>query len=439
MIFALFLFVLLTFIINLIVNKFDYVSPNSIVQIMALFMLLVLTLNYTSYDLSLSLTSGALFILSIVGFCLWGMIEPCSVSGIKRIETFKLYDKKVVWFSFFFILISTVLYFIEVKGIAEAIGYGSASPFGILFYYRNATLYYPEVMSQQSKIVGQLTIASFAIAYLLLIDIVKRIVYKQIKPHRLLFFVELLTVALFTIQCILSGGRTQFLYYVESLLFLLIFIYQKKRGRHINKRFLNKIVQLLIIAFASFYLLGSFTEKTSIFDFKTTLFVYVGAPLPAFDKLIQGIVQFPKTYFGSNVFLGIFDIVHRLGFNITVNEMTAPFVNIGGVDSNIYGAFGRYYADFGLIGVLIIPFVLGVLYQKLYRRLQKVNKNLELKLAIYLIMMQYVFDFCIEERFFLSVVSLGTILRVAYMVIFYKLFKMKECTNESAQIKGVIS
>ena len=427
MIFAIFLFVLLMFIINLKVNKFDYVAPNSIVHIMALFMLLVLILNYTSYDLSLSFSAGALFLLSLIAFSFWGVIQPCSVSSIRRIEQLKLYDKKVILFSFLFILMTTGLYFLEVRKIAVAIGYGSGSPFGMLFYYRNATLHYPEVMAQQSKVVGQLTIASFAIAYLVLIDFVKRIIFKQIKPHRWLFLVELFTVALFTVQCLLSGGRTQFLYYVESLLFLLIFIYQKTKGKLINIRFLNNMLKLLLFSIASFYLLGSFTGKTSIFNFWTTLYVYVGAPLLAFDKLIQGVVKFPDSYFGSNVFWGIFDIVRRLGFNITVNEMTAPFVNIGGVESNIYGAFGRYYADFGVLGVLIIPFVLGVVYQRLYRKLQKVNKNLELKLAIYLILMQYVFDFCIEERFFLSVVSLGTILRVAYMIIFYKLFKLKEC------------
>lgn len=425
MILVLFLYILLIFYVNLKANRYDYVAPNSIVQIMAIFMLLILALNVSSYSFSISLYSAFLFSLALTSFCLWGIVKPCPISHISRIDEIYLYTKKVIIFSFVFITISTLLYFYEVKKIASLMGFNSSSVYGMLFYYRNATLHYPEIMAQQSKIVGQLTVASFSIAYLILIDFTKRIVFRVRKTDRKLFYIELVTVVLFIVQCILSGGRTQFLSYIEAFLFLLIFLYQKKNKRRVNDKFFRRLIILLIIAFLSFYLLGSFTGKTSIFDFKTTLLVYVGMPLPAFEQLVQGVVKFPQTYFGSNTFWGIFDIVRRLGIDIKVNEMTAPFVSINGIETNIYGSFGRYYADFGVFGAIIIPFILGVFYQHRYRRLQMTNGNIEWHLGIYLILLQYVFDFCIEERFFLSVLSLGSILRIAYMYIFCKLFKMK--------------
>lgn len=415
--------ILFLFFLVLCKTDFDFTSPAAIVCSMTTISILVMSWFATNYKLDLTIGCICVVFISVFAFSFSSFIKPCKLSNIAIIEDVDIYSTQVIFFSFLFLVIATILYFFEVRKVARLMGFSSSSAQGMLYFYRVATLLGGSEIEAQSAIVGQLTIASFAISYLILIDFVKRIIFNMMKENRWAFFIELITIVLFIIQCLLNGGRTQFLYYIESFVVLIVFFIGKKTGRRISSNVVKRIFLILIITIIAFYYLGSLTGKTSKLNFAETLFAYIGAPIAAFDKILLKEVSFSKLYFGSNTFIGPIDLLNRLGTDIEMKALAAPFVTLGSVQTNIYGSFGRYYSDFGIFGLVFLFLILGVLYQRFYLRLQYSTYNLELKLAVYLLVSKTLYDFCIEERFFTAVLSLGTILRIAYICIFYKLFR----------------
>lgn len=424
---TLLLLVMIVFLFFIILksNGFDLTSPASIVCAMTLLSMNVMSFFLKQYGVNLSIKCIFLVTISVLSFSVAGLLKPSRLVKVSLLEDVCVYNKQVAFFSVIFVGITTLLYYREVRNVAGLLGFSSSSANRMLYYYRTATLMGGAEIASQSKIVGQMTIASFAISYLLLVDFVKRIIYHKAKESFGPFVFEGTTLIFFIIQCVLSGGRTQFLYFIESFVVLMVFFMSKKTGYRISAMSIQRILLILVITVIAFYFLGAFTGKTNKLDFATTIFVYIGAPIEAFNKLLNKVVSFDKLYFGSDVFIGPIDLLNRFGANIELQSVTAPFVMIGDTSTNIYGSFGRYYADFGVIGLILVNIFLGFFFHVLYLKLQRDNYNIERRLAIYMVLSKVLYDFCIEERFFTSVISLGTILRIIYIVIFFKLFSMR--------------
>lgn len=403
----------------------DLASPASIVIEMSILSTIILFFYIGKLNETISLKCIAIIIIA-----LWSFLFGTQIFNSRRTEinssstnTINCYSKRIIVFCLILVFAATILFYREVKKVASMYGYNNSSTYGLLYYYRSATLSGGVAISSQSKVVGQIVIASYASSYLILNDLVKRIVLKKGTKEISTLILESLVIVIYILQCILTGGRTQFLYCIESAMFLYIF-YNKKRIENNNAKILNKVLIGALFTAVLFFILGSLTGKTSKLNFTETIFTYIGSPFLAFDKLINKNVAFTNIYPGSNVFIGPIDLLNRLGFNIEHSAMEGPFVQIGEVSTNIYGSYARYYNDFGLLGMIFITFFIGVLYKALYVKIVEDNSSSDLKIVLYVILSKVLFEFCIEERFFLSVISLGTILRIGYIVFFYRLFKL---------------
>lgn len=418
------LFIVLLFGINMKLTNNDFISPANIVFIMLLFSLMIATYFYHKVQYEVSVESVSLLMFVLLSFSVPCLFLPHRVKDVIVLQPDQMtfLSKKVLFFSFFFILITTFLLYKEVMKVSSLLGYVKSSDLSMLYYYRGATLSGAAAIASRNKIVGQMTIASFAVAYIVLIDFGKRIVYGLRYFSKIIWVMEIGTLFAYLTQCILSGGRTQFLYYIESFIVIILFYLQKRSGRSIDGKYLKRIIIGIIGAYIVFYLLGGLTGKTSKLDFSSTLFVYLGSPIPAFSQLVEGNIKFQNEYWGCNVFIGIIQLLNRFGANLPVVSEAAPNVNVGNLTTNIYGSFGRIYASFGMLGLFFYNTFIGTLYQRIYNKLHRCYTNVELYLALYLVVIKTLFDYGIEERFFLSVVSLGTILRIIYIFIFYYLF-----------------
>lgn len=401
----------------------DVIQPGSIICIMALLSLVVLAFLSGKYDYNQSGLTILFFGIAIFFACVGSLLIPHRNYRPSEEYVPKVQPTSLVIISLLFVVISTALYYREVRSVASMIGYNTNSQYGFLYYYRTATEQGNDALNTQSKLVGQMVICSYAVSYYSAIDFIKRAYYGLFYKKRIIVL-EICTMAIFMIQCILSGGRTQFLYFIEAIIFLTIYFYYIKYHRSVNTKMIRKIFLVIFLTFIAFYFLGSFTGKTKKLNIQETLFSYIASPIPAFDKLINKDVRFPNEYFGSDVFIGLYDILHRLGFKINVSTMPAPFTSFHGVGTNIYGAFGRYYGDFGVIGLILIPLFLGIAYQMGYLSLYNTKRNLDLKLSIFLICSHWLFDFCIEDRFFLSIFALGTLSRILYMILLYWIYSL---------------
>lgn len=421
--FILIIFILFFFYINFKVTEKDFLSPLSIVCIMTMLSLIVMIANIQIVEFKLSLKLIFYVFSAYISFFIGGLIFPVKrKKREKNINNNNYFSLQYIIIGLIIVVFSTVLYYYQVRKVSILSGYKESSTYGILYYYRNATLNNYDALSSQSKIVGQLTIISYAIAYLILIDFVKRIINKSISNYRISFVIEVIIILSFIIQLILTGGRTQFLCYIESFVFLLFFYYFKKNDNKVSLKFFRKVIIIICSASVLFYLFGTFTGKTKQLNFSNTLFIYSGSIIPGFDKIINEKVFFENEYFGSNLFVGLLQLLNLIGFNFKISNYVAPITDVGNLLTNIYGSFGRYYATVGLFGMVIINIFLGFLYQFLYSNLQKKKNNIEIYLYVYLWFSRFLFDYCIEDRFFLSIISIGGILRICYGILFYKIF-----------------
>ena len=424
-----FIFILLTYLFFLKINNWDIIAPVSIVYEVTLLCLLVMSFFIGKSGESVSFDTMTVIYLALLSFSLGTIgIRHKHRRVILNKESIEnnlneQYSTSIVVFCFILNLIATLLYYNEVRRIAVLTGFSNDSVYGMLYYYRNASLQENDAWLSQSKAVGQVVIASYASAYLVLVDFVKRIINRSFMKKKFTSLIEIGIMVLFMIQCVLSGGRTQFMYYIESFALIYVFYFSSTHVFNVNRKIIRRISFIMVGSFLSFFVLGSLTGKTSKLNFLDTLYVYAGSSFVAFDKLLHGEVHFYTPYPGVNVFWGIIDILNRLGINAEKNAMAAPFVNMGGVSTNIYGSYARYYNDFGFVGMLIICFLLGMLFRTWYNNLYKSTNNIELKLAMYAIVAKVLFEFCLEERMFLSVVSLGTIIRFFYILVLNYMFK----------------
>lgn len=407
-------------------TDYDFISPISIICIMTLLSLAVMVFFYSKIGYTVSLTTVLMVSIAMISFSIAGILMPVKVNSIKPLKKNDIvfYRRSVIIFSFVFVLITLIAYYYEVRKVAMLSGYSSSSMNPMLFYYRRATLTGSDALESQSKLVGQATIVSYCISSLIAIDFAKRLVFKVV-GSKIDFFLEILVIILRLIQTVLNGGRTQFLYYIETLLLFIIYFYIRKNRRTINRSILKKFVYITVGVFILFYLLGNLTGKTSTLNFSQTLFAYVGSPIPAFDQLIAGKIHFENKYFGSAVFYGPYQLLNYLGFNFDIGDMAGPSVAVGNTRTNIYGSFARYYDSFGVFGMVLINFFIGIFYQIAYRRLFRDNANIELNLFTFALVSCFIFDFCTEERFFMNVISIGTILRFIYAFLIIKLFNLR--------------
>lgn len=423
---------LLSWIIIMKIENGDLIAPASIVIEMSILSTVVLSFYIGKTNENISLKCVAIVTIALWSFVLGTLFISSKDKEILNISsntnTFKYYSKRIIMFCFVIVLIATMLYYREVRKVASMFGYNDSSTYSFLYYYRSATLSGNTAVSSQSKIVGQIVIASYACSYLILNDFVKRVTLKKGTNEISILVLEFLLILTYISQCILTGGRTQFLYFIESAIFMYIYYHQKLTD-NMGSKILNKVLTAIIITAIVFFMLGSLTGKTSKLNFTETLFVYIGSTFLAFDKLINKNVEFTNLYPGCNVLIGPIDLLNRLGFNIEHSVIEGPFVQLGDVSTNIYGAYARYYNDFGLFGMIFIVFTIGLLYKSLYIKIKK-GDNSDLSLVLYAIISKTLFDFCIEERFFLSVISLGTILRICYLIFFYKMFELYKYTYE---------
>ncbi len=85
---------------------------------------------------------------------------------------------------------------------------------------------------------------------------------------------------------------------------------------------------------------------------------------------------------GSNTFASVFRILEKFGFNTHVNTYQIPYNTPIGANTGTY--LRELHADFGLIGILVIPYLIGLSMSFLWYRLREKKKYVDLALMGYL-------------------------------------------------------
>lgn len=435
MLYLLIILLVLLCLTSYIVTKRDILSPWFISCLMFLISSIVVIPNINNWNVDLSSKTVFIIFIGLLSFGIGEFYVRClknkglivtkidkihinknNNSSIDRINIPIEINKIVIIMSIIIMIIVTFLYYKQVLNIAYAAGFSDSSELPMLRFARIATIN-PDIMQniKTNKLVGQCVIISYSYAYLMLYITIYNIVFFKFKREYILYIIPIL---IYFIQIILTGGRTQFIYLIGSSVLMCIIFYKIKQGWNskINKKYYKNIALAFIFMLVIFYILGSFTGKTEKLNFIETISVYMGSSIVAFDEFIKGYINGTSEFFGINTLLGIYDIFDKLGFKIPSLVKQAEFISIGDYETNIYTSYMRYIKDFSYIGFVFIQMMLGVIFSYIYMIIKTLKKP-NIIIVVYAILFQVILECSIEERFFMNILSIGYITRIAYLVI----------------------
>ena len=193
----------------------------------------------------------------------------------------------------------------------------------------------------------------------------------QPKKRWWVILLSLLIIILFILQ---SGRRSILIYIIPAVLYLLIKNPNSSLSKKANLKLLLNFIPLLVFLI---YLISwlSFQRETS---FNETGIVYLGGGVAGFSARIEFIDTW---YWGTGTIHGLLVPV-MIGYKYLTHSYPTWWVNLDllveaanevSVGPNEYlNAFTTMfyvpYIDFGWLGVLLVPLLLGIIYGRAYKR-----------------------------------------------------------------------
>ena len=420
MIYVLFITVLVLAILNFITQRRDILSPSFWACVMFEISILVNILNVDRWGTSYSWKA---LIMIILGLSMLMMGEVCSKQfRIKekpreiQNRTDKIDNPIFINSATMFVLIciSLACLLIDIRIMTRITG--SRNVFSALFSARNV-LTTGEI---KRGFWGRFALSvNKGIAFVLIYIVLYNGVLCQTKIKKSC----LIPIALFCIEAILSTGRTLFIRIIAYSFIIFVLFYISKNGTKIQQ--LNRIVLIGIGALGVFIviftLLGKLIGKGQYDAALDVLYYYSGSSINLFNKYIIQVGRPDSAYFGEHTLYGIYNILHYIIPGIEHNSNPAlETMYLPHWYSNIYTAFRRYYQDFGMLGMIIIPFCLGVFYGRLEMN-AKTHLSNKWSAIIYAYAIYPIIEIAIEERFLVNFLSFSTVFELVVLYIMFKI------------------
>lgn len=257
-----------------------------------------------------------------------------------------------------------------------------------------------------------------AVGYLSVVLIVHAIVmtkdWRRIIPPTLVYLT-------YCVYALASGGRAGvFLSFLAAVVASYFFIIQRYKLSPLRLSFyyLAGIGGLAVIGGVLFYAMGSLVGRKAVGSPFEYITFYFGCGIPSFQYILEG--GFPTFNLpGFNVFHEFYYLLLKLKIVSDVPAYGSNFVWLGSYGSNVYTGAYRYYADFGVIGVVLGSSLMGFLFMIFYQYVKQRDARSAL-VAIYCMIAALLFDFARDEKLFANVLNANIIMRsVIICVIVY--------------------
>lgn len=205
-----------------------------------------------------------------------------------------------------------------------------------------------------------------------------------------------------------------------------------RQSKTIKKRDKKKITRRSIIIFAVFLFLFYIIRdvvKVSVhrISFFEYIVYYLSSPIVLFGKYLANpfLVRSPSNYFGETCFTGFYATLMRWGIvdNVVVETNHSAIGGLSGIRTgNTYTFFMRPFHDFGLLGVVIVTFLVFLIacyfYHKVINKGVSLLKGYRKKMTTLIIMsyFYYMFPLTISD-FYITIES--KIMTVFYLIAIY--------------------
>lgn len=245
----------------------------------------------------------------------------------------------------------------------------------------------------------------------------------QNKKCKALFLISSLLELIFT--TLFYGGRQDLIEYVFFILFIgFITLYRRKKYKLI-KKYLCVLLLLALISIPLFYyssiLVGRDFTYIAIQSPIEYLATYLCGGLYYLDSFIMKPAN--TMFFGQSSFAFIYDFFYKLG--LATKEMASYTYHKFYTYGTTVTFFGRWYEDFGLLGMIIMTTFVSLFYGWLY---YKKASTKSLCLLLYLKMSMSLLWAGYDDRIF-SMLSFNYLVQMILIIVLFKMFAPNKRRN----------
>ncbi|KXB63954.1 hypothetical protein HMPREF1868_00468 [Olsenella sp. DNF00959] len=166
---------------------------------------------------------------------------------------------------------------------------------------------------------------------------------------------------------ILMGSRGPIANYAfaSALAFFLLQLRDGRSARLITKKMITIGGIAVLLGIPLFYFSSALVGRMASSSLDSYISFYVSGGLPSFQlALDRGIAASP--YPGMRSFYNLYVFAYKFGIIHSLQPYASDFVRIGNHDSNIYTMFFRYFADFGIAGIIVLGTAAGGIFEAMY-------------------------------------------------------------------------
>lgn len=276
---------------------------------------------------------------------------------------------------------------------------------------------------------------------------VYRFYFKIFTPNDKISIVKLLIPIILLVAVVMtSSDRNKFIRFAfYSITLLLLFFMSVHKEKTTNIKIIGIAAVMLGIAACTFFLLGVAKQNKS--NFFKTLSIYSASGVYDFNVWIANYSG--EKLYGQATFLNTIDSIGSIleSFGIKLDGVMSRFdefisftsSNGYGYSSNIYTGLKPYVEDFGYFGVILFPFVIGIIFHWLFAKVT--SKKIGGYWVIYCMLIYGVIYTIISEQFFRRF-HLGFVYEFFWLAFLYLVCfkrkpygKVKKSVNEIMELK----
>lgn len=404
-------FSIVLFLIGFYILGQDLFQPSCIVTATYILSLMCCYINKDLWGVELHTETAYVICSGLVVFFLGNLIGSFIKKKWKVSNTtlFKenhviIVDKKMLILLLLFQVVALVIYYREIVSIS-----GGGNNFSQMMTSFRANTGYSAGQSV-SMLAGQFAKVSFVIAQVFIFVFLKNTINRKANIQ------DFLPVAIYFVQAIFTGGRFNILVIIIEGLLMYNVLWHKKNGW--TSKFRLKTVMLFVCLgcglLIAFYWLRVLVGRQNETDIVTYIASYAGGSIQLLDMYLQDPI--PKAdLWGRETFYSLLGDLKKLGiidFEDYISHL--EFRSAGGVViGNVYTAFRRQMQDFGYYGMLILQFLWSFIITIIYNQIKKSNSSLFI--IFYSIMSYSLFLHSINDSFYSSFLSIGTIVTFVMM------------------------
>ena len=222
---------------------------------------------------------------------------------------------------------------------------------------------------------------------------------------------------------VIGTGRT---FAIEIMAYMIVacFLMVKQRNNWSNREtviFITVAIIAVVVFLLLFTLLGYLTGKSQLranpMEF---IAYYTGMSIPSLDVYLKSAPK-ENVIFGQETLYGIHSILRTLGFDLPIFTAPLEFVNFNGDNGNVYTSLRRYINDYGIMGMFILQYLIGVFYSVIYKYV-RYGRFSNFAIILYAFFAFALVMQPIEENLLRIHVSTNLVYSLGYLGILYYLF-----------------